>query len=396
MNDISLMATRLKNTLYTHGVGRGWGNVVTPVGVRLSLVIIGVVFLILVAVAQLFAAGPASHSIRLHDEAAVTQTHIRLCDVAEIEGNHAQALADLVVSQFEPGLRQATVTLEGLRETLNTHGVHWGLISLRGYSACLVHRVLPDPEPISATPAWPVSNPIDEVVLTTPVTLRDRINQFIEQLAGVDRADLRITFTDRDATVLDQGVWRDRFEIEPLASAPLGRVPLVIRQYRGDRVVDTHRILADVARRTMAVVAKKTIGRGQTFAPGDVEIREVYLDDNVSQPVTELAQAIGQVAGSVVRAGAVVRADQLRSPVMVRRGQLITVRCLSGGLVLKTVGRASEDGQLDQLIGVRNDRTRQSFTVRVTGLQEGIVLLDGDIQNDAPRAAPGADRSTLP
>jgi flagella basal body P-ring formation protein FlgA len=235
---------------------------------------------------------------------------------------------------------------------------------------------------------------MEEVGLGSALSLQDRVIELIERFAGVGRSELKIFFSDHDQKTLAQSAYQDRYEFEPLASVPLGRVPIVIRRYRDNRLVETYRVTVDVAQRFMAVVAKNTIGRHQVFTPSDIEIREVYLS-HAGDPVMDLARVIGQRSASVLRADAVVFDQHLQPSLMVRRGELITVRCISGGLVIRTIGRATEDGALDQVIQVRRDRSRRVYPVRITGRQEGMTLssdLHGSLSMRAG-AARSVDRS---
>ena len=314
-----------------------------------------------------------SNTIRLHDQATVEHKLVRLGDVAELTGTEALAMADIVLTTIESGQRRVTLTLDQVQQTLDQHGAHWGKVTLRGYATCVVYETTPKPEPITAAVSPVVTNPHKEVDLHTAVTLRERVVELIEQLSGVDEDQLRMTFNPKDEKRLTQSAWQDHYEIQPLSASTLGRIPFVIRQYRNGQLVHTARITVDIARRYMAVVAKRAVGRNQTFAPGDVAIEEVYLDTAADQVATDLSEVIGFVAASVVRQNAVVRKQQIRSPTLVRRGELMTVRCISGDLVVKTVGRSTEDGVLDQTVQVRNDRTRERYPVRVTGPRTGMV-----------------------
>jgi len=353
-------------------------------------ILIGIV---LAGFAPVTVAGKTGASIRLHDEAGIDSDEIRIRDVAEFDGDYARFLEDVVIATLGPDDQGVTVTLGQLRDAATQHDANWGRLSLGGYASCRVYRISPQPQAISAPEAPLVSNPMEEVGLESALTLQDRVMALIEQFAGVERSELKISFSDHDEKTLAQSAYQDRYEFEPLASVPLGRVPIVIRRYRDNRLIETYRVVADVSRRYMAVVAKNTIGRHQVFTPSDIEIREVYIG-HAGHPITDLARVIGQRSASVLRTDAVVFDQYLQSPLMVRRGELITVRCISGGLVIKTIGRATEDGALDQVIQVRRDRSRRVYPVRVTGRQEGITLsADLDSPSMGAQAARPVDRS---
>lgn len=351
---------------------------------------------ILVATALTEATPGTTILLRSHAEIVQDQDRVRLTDVADLEGPDATALADIAVATLNQGQNETDLSLDAVRQALNQQNVHWGRVSLRGYDHCRVSRVSLEAIPVDPQSASlpPMTNPMDEVDLDSAITLRDKVVQVIEQFAGVGRGELQIRFADTDAQTLGLSLWQDRYEFEPLSSSPLGRVPIAVRRYRDNRLTDTYRITADVSRRYMAVVLKQSVARGQTFAPGDVEIREIYVDKTTYQPMTDLAQVVGQTAAGVLRAGEPVFANQVRSPLLVRRGQLVTVRCIAGNLVIKTVARAAGDGSINELIQVRNDRSRLTYAARVTGHQE--VVAEAANTGDALAAAPTTTTRSQP
>jgi flagella basal body P-ring formation protein FlgA len=235
--------------------------------------------------------------------------------------------------------------------------------------------------PVAAETATAIANPKAVVALGGPVTVRDRVVELIAKLSGADKNDLRITFADGDEKLLSRpAVGGERFEFEPLSSTGIGRVPVMVRRWRGQKMT-TERVTADVSRRYLAVVATGAVSRGEVLTGDDVEIKEVYLDESRGTPMADLSRVVGQECTAQLRAGAVVFASSLKSPVLVKRGDMMTVRCIVGSLVVKTTARAVEDGSMGDAIQVRNERSRGTFYVKVTGSQEGLAVID------APTAA---------
>ncbi|MCX5662767.1 MAG: flagella basal body P-ring formation protein FlgA [Planctomycetota bacterium] len=90
-----------------------------------------------------------------------------------------------------------------------------------------------------------------------------------------------------------------------------------------------------------------------------------------------------------LRAGTVVGPQHLRSPTVIRRGDAIVIRCISGGLVVKTVGRAGQDGGVGDVITARNERSRDAsglLSVRVTGPGEGVIVAGGASAKPEPKS----------
>ncbi|MEE9211183.1 MAG: flagellar basal body P-ring formation chaperone FlgA [Phycisphaeraceae bacterium] len=351
-----------------------------------------ILILIVITLVMAVAASAFGDSIRLHDQVGVEQPRVLLRDVAELQGQTAGRLGDMVVAHFAPGQSRLTVRLAEVRRKLSDDGrVNWATLTLKGYVACRVERLEDEPTLIGPgdEPSPVIANPYDEVDLNSPVTIRDRLIEQIAQRAGTPRTDLRITFAARDEALLRSSAWADRLVYEPQSVSPLGRVPIVVRRYRGDELVETHRVVADVARRTTAVVTTRGVGRGQTFAPGDLALRQVYLSRDDGEPLAAVSDAVGQVAAALLRRSTVLYPKHVSLPRLVRRGQIITVRCIRGGVEVTTIARAEADGAAGELIKVRNERSRQSYPVRVTAMRQAVAITsDAATEPQPQRAAP--------
>lgn len=336
--------------------------------------------------ALLFAAVADADTIRLRRSAIVEGDAIRLRDIATTQGDRAAALDDMVVASFD-GKAQVRIDMATLRGDLSKRGVNWGLLSLTGFNACRVERVQPKqeqevaPEP---APAPAVTNPGKPIDLTSAVTLKQRIEKFIGE--NVD-GDLEITFADSDADVLGVAAIDGQYTFEPISATWLGRTPMIVRQYEDQKVIGEHRITADVARRQLAVVAKGSLRRGQLISRGDVEIREVLLHDDHVKPLTKIDDAVGNVARGMVRDGNILGTDDVRKPTMIHRGDYIEVHCVSGSIVVRLKARASEDGEMGQLITVRPEGRRGEITVRVIGMGRAVSVASGEFNLKTGRTA---------
>ena len=357
----------------------------------LSIVVLVTVVMMIASTVR----GETGGAVRVRAAAYIDGDKVLLQDVAALQGV-APELATLTVARLPAGSTQLVVGADQVRQLLATQGVHWGHVTVSGFRQCTVHRAAPAavaPAPETAAPV--LANSQDQVDTTGPATLRDLLREKLAVHAVIPLDQLVITFPAGDEAALAASVLGHRVEVQPMASGGVGRVPLVVRFYDGEAVTATHRINADVAWRTLAVVVRRGLSRGQTLTDADVEVREVTLDEARAQPpLATLDLAVGQVADAVLREGAVLYPDDLRAPLLVRRGQLVTVRAMVGDLVVRTAGRATEDGGLDAVIAVRNERSRQMFTARVTGVQEVVVdaaasTKEGDGDGDsADRKAP--------
>jgi flagella basal body P-ring formation protein FlgA len=324
---------------------------------------------------------------------------IRLGEVARLDGPAAQAQADLVLGAFDAGQTERSVTLTTVRGKLTEQGVHWGRLTLRGPEQVAVRRVVPtkpDARTDAAVDAALIeadvqaeANPApavtadgsDGAAVREPavgLTLRQLVRQRVERMTAADPADLRIRFDEPDDPAWNLSELDGRFEIQPAGEDALGRLPLTVRQYRGTQLIATHRLRVEVARRVDAVLAARPIQRGQTITTDDLRRESRWLDSSRVEPAVRIDPLVGQVAARTIRNGSIIEPDDVERPALVQRGELITVRAISGGLVVKTVARAAEDGARGQIIEVRSHlpRDRRTYHARVSGPREAVLLID--------------------
>jgi hypothetical protein len=111
-------------------------------------------------------------------------------------------------------------------------------------------------------------------------------------------------------------------------------------------------------------------------------------------------------ARQAIQTGAVIFTDQIRSPLLVKRGEIIIVVSQSGGIRVRTTGRARQDGAAGELVQVETLETGERYEARVTGLREAAVFFAaprgaGEVNADSatwasaprPPRAPMADLS---
>jgi len=106
--------------------------------------------------------------------------------------------------------------------------------------------------------------------------------------------------------------------------------------------------------RRMVVVTAQPLERGKVLAPGDVILAERELAELGSGYLTSLDAANGQVLRRAVPAGAPLSAGLLEAPILVRRGQPVTLQARSGALSVQAPAVARGDGVLGALIEVQN------------------------------------------
>ncbi|MEX0613367.1 MAG: flagellar basal body P-ring formation chaperone FlgA, partial [Pirellulales bacterium] len=111
---------------------------------------------------------------------------------------------------------------------------------------------------------------------------------------------------------------------------------------------------------TPVVVAVQPIRRGDVITAAQLELRSVdYLPKATERraAVDSTEKLIGMEACQAIQAGQVVFSDQVQAPVLVKRGEVITISSHAGGIRVRTTARAREEGARGDLIQVESLET---------------------------------------
>jgi flagella basal body P-ring formation protein FlgA len=122
------------------------------------------------------------------------------------------------------------------------------------------------------------------------------------------------------------------------------------------------------------VVAAKSLARGAVIRAVDVQIEEGETLDPPVDGFRSIDQVIGRETTRAIPAGERLRGKWTRQPLLVRRGEVITVCARSAGVRVRTLARAREDGSLADLIEVESLRDRARYFAQVSGIQEAEVF----------------------
>lgn len=109
-----------------------------------------------------------------------------------------------------------------------------------------------------------------------------------------------------------------------------------------------------VSVRQAVVVTAMPLERGKILAPGDVILADRELGLISGGYLTSVEAVNGQVLRRAVPAGAALSPSLLEAPVLIRRGQAVTLQARAGALTVQAPAVARGDGALGQLIEVQN------------------------------------------
>lgn len=325
-------------------------------------------------------------AVRLRSGASVGPGPVRLADIAALEGPEAERFA---LVEIEPdalaaaGLRRVfEITLAQVRASIEREGANWGRIALSG-SACVV-RVAGEPEPApvdgESAPAPPTPAPI---ALDGPPTVRTRVGALLLELFDAAPADLRLLFDPRDEAFLNTPEWGRRIDLQPNTTGGSGRQSVTVRIFEGERLIEARTLRVDALLRRTVLRLASTAARGAVIAPEHLTEQELWIDPAGEAPVAGMESALGMLARTRLDAGAILRKGDIEAPILVRRGERVTVHCMSGGVALRVKARAQADARMGELVECRIDGRRGGFGARVTGRGVVVMNLDARSQEEA-------------
>jgi len=123
------------------------------------------------------------------------------------------------------------------------------------------------------------------------------------------------------------------------------------------------------------VVALQPLQRGSAISLGQLQLKEMDISMLHSQYFTSTDALNGKLVRRPVREGAVITADFIEEPIVIRRGDAITIIANSGTLTVKMQGTALGDGRIGQQISVRNQSSDRVIKATVRGQGEVIAVM---------------------
>ena len=120
-------------------------------------------------------------------------------------------------------------------------------------------------------------------------------------------------------------------------------------------------------------VLARPIARGDVITPSDIVIERIPRTTLRADAIANADQLTGLSARRSLREGTPLSGDMLMEPILVQRGDLVTIVYRSPGLTLTTRGRASASGARGDVISVFNVQSRRTIEGEITG--PGIVTI---------------------
>ncbi len=120
-------------------------------------------------------------------------------------------------------------------------------------------------------------------------------------------------------------------------------------------------------------VLKKHLGAGTIIQAKDIGWRKFRTDKSTFDTIAAIDGLIDQVSKRPLIAGRLIRASDIRPQRLVRKGDFVTVHFKNRAMSLSTRGISIEAGTRNQIIKIRNPRSKKIIEARVVGPSVAIV-----------------------
>lgn len=115
------------------------------------------------------------------------------------------------------------------------------------------------------------------------------------------------------------------------------------------------------------VVPNRDIARGETIAESDLVYGTIPANTVFSGIATTIDALKGMEARRMLRADQIVRTDDVRHPIVVPKGSVVTMTFEAPGVMLTASGRAMGEGGVGDTITVQNPASFRQISGVVTG-----------------------------
>lgn len=102
------------------------------------------------------------------------------------------------------------------------------------------------------------------------------------------------------------------------------------------------------------VVPARDIARGDVISESDLTFKTIEGDALMNGITTSITSAAGMQARRVLRAGEAFRSDDVRRPLVVSKGQMVTMQFSAPGVELSAMGRAMSEGGMGDSVTIQN------------------------------------------
>jgi flagellar basal body P-ring formation protein FlgA len=186
--------------------------------------------------------------------------------------------------------------------------------------------------------------------------------------AAVQAADADIQLDNGSLRLLVPAEASDDIDVDGLNLDPRsGRFSAIVSAPAGSADAQRQRVTGRLVIDVSIAVPTRNISINDIVGRGDVEQIKLSRERLAADTIVDPAQLIGKSARHALRAGQPLRAGDVQEPVVVHKGDLVSIELRTLAMQLSTQGKALEDGVLGASVRVINTQSNRTIDVIVAG-----------------------------
>jgi flagellar basal body P-ring formation protein FlgA len=220
--------------------------------------------------------------------------------------------------------------------------------------------------------AWQPGSSLDRTSVeraTRLVTGEQIAQRLLDEMArrqSVDGAEIQLD--DAGLRLLVAREAPDSIAVEGLTvDARSGRFTASVAVPADDAAAERRRVAGRLIRMTRLAVLSRPIAPGEVIRTGDVEFLPIRSDRAAADLVVDARELIGKTPRRPLRAHEPLRGADVQTPVIVRKGDLVTIVLETPNMRLTAQGKALEDGSMGAAIRIANTKSDRVIDATVTG-----------------------------
>lgn len=286
----------------------------------------------------------------LEAEAEVRGLNVRLGDIATVNGTDPQLAARaaaliIAASAGEDATGPLFLTRARIREVLQEAPQPGPGVALRGAGSVRIKRPL---------------------VTLSASDVQTLALRRLHEILGPESAHTRVAPAGRSRELAaPAGRYSTRFEVVAPGKAPeslAGLVRLEVRALVDGRALPGVPVVLEVHRRALVLAVEEELPSNRPVDPSKLGYRRVDLGHYGGSVFSDPSQVKGMVPKARLRAGEILRRQDLKSLPVVHRNDPVTVVYQAGALTIRLAGVAKRDGAPGERIPVKTGTGEREVT----------------------------------
>jgi flagella basal body P-ring formation protein FlgA len=152
----------------------------------------------------------------------------------------------------------------------------------------------------------------------------------------------------------------------PSSEDVIGSRYFIVRFRLNGELVQNVRIRGDLDATAPVAVAVRDLDRGTVLQKKDMKLVERDIT-RTGRPFTEVSRAVGKRVERDMESGDIIERRKVDRPVLVDRGEVVTMEARQGAMLLTAKGVARSKGKKGETIKVRNTGSEKEILCKVVG-----------------------------